>query len=109
MHMTTPQQRWSSALVAVSVIGTLLACLALILDGWVDALSLYVVCVLMLALMLNQFAGQRMQPRPGKFADDSRAGPGGPAGLVLTGAPGVWTGADRAAIPATLGSAASTD
>ncbi len=104
----TPWQHWSFALVTVSVLGTLLAGVALIFDGWIDALALYVACVLLLALMLCHFAGQRMQPVAS--AKDGRANPGGrPACLVLTGAPGAWTGADRAAIPATFGNAAPTD
>ena len=107
MH-ATPWQHWSFALVTVSVLGTLLAGAALIFDGWVDALALYVACVLMLALMLCHFAGQQMQPAAS--AKDGRAAPVScPASLVLTGAPGAWTGADHAAMPATLGNAAPTD
>ncbi len=108
--MQTPWQHWSFALVTVSVLGTLLAGLALAFDGWIDALALYAACVLLLALMLGHFTGQQMQPRLVAFADEGRADPGGcSASLVLTGAPGTWAGADRAAIPAVLGSAPSMD
>ena len=108
--MQTPWQRWSFALVSVSVLGTLLAGFALAFDGWIDALALYVVCVLMLALMLSHLGGQRMQPGLAAFTDDDGAGPGGrPTGLALTGTPGPWAVADRAAVPAVLGSAAATD
>ena len=97
----TPWQRWSFALVTVSVLGTLLAGVTLIFDGWIDALALYAACVLLLALMLCHFAGQQMQPAA--FARNNRADPGRrPAGLVLSGA-------DRAAIPAALGNAAPID
>ena len=92
-------QGWSFALLAVSVLGTLLAGSALVLDGWFDALALYIVCVLLLALMLSHFAGQRMQPRLAAFAHGAGADPGGPAGLALTGAA-------RAVMPVT---AAPTD
>ena len=106
--MQTPWQHWSFALVTVSVLGTLLAGLALAFDGWIDALALYVACVLLLALMLGHFAGQ--PPRLAAFADDGRADPGAcPASLVLTGTPGTWTGADRVAVPATLGNVSSMD
>ena len=110
MQTATPWQRWSLALVTVSVLGTLLASLLLILDGWIDALALYVACVLVLILMLCHFAGQPMQPRQAVSAHDGPADPDGcPAGLVLTGAPGTWAGADCAAIPAALGNAAPMD
>ena len=106
----TPWQRWSFALVSVSVLGTLLAGFTLAFDGWFDALALYVACVLMLALMLSHLSGLRMEPHLAPFADEGGAGPGGcPAGLALRGTPGPWGGADRAAVPAVLGSAAPTD
>ena len=106
----TPWQRWSFSLVSVSVLGTLLAGFMLAFDGWIDALALYVVCVLMLALMLSHLGGQQMQPRLAAFTDDDGTGPGGcPAGLALTGTPGPWAGADRAVISAAVGSAAATD
>lgn len=93
---TAPWQRWSFALVTVSVLGTLLAGMVLVFDGWLDALALYAVCVLLLVLMLCHFAGQQTQAVA--FAKDDRADPGRhPAGLVLTGA-------DHAA-PAALGNA----
>ncbi len=108
--MQTPWQHWSFALITVSVLGTLLAGFALAFDGWIDALALYAACVLLLALMLGHFAGRQMQPRLGASADDGRADPGAcPASLVLTGAPGTWSGADRAAIPAALGNVSSMD
>ena len=101
--MQTPWRRWSFALVSLSVLGTLLAGVTLAFDGWVDALALYVVCVLMLALMLSHLGGQQMQTRLAAFTDDDGAGPGGcPAGLALTGA-------DCAVIPAVLQNAATTD
>ena len=108
--MQTPWQRCSFALVSVSVLGTLLAGLALAFDGWIDALALYVACVFMLALMLSHLGGQQMQPRLATLTDDDGAGPGGcPASLALTGTPGPWAGTDRAAIPAALSNAAATD
>ena len=108
--MQTPWQRWSFALVSISGLGTLLAGFTLAFDGWIDALALYAVCVLMLALMLSHLGGQRMQPRLAAFTDDDGAGTGGrPAGLALTGTPGTWAGADCAAVPAVPGSAAATD
>lgn len=98
---TAPWRRRLFVLVAVSVLGTLLAGVTLALDGWMDALALYAACVLLLTLMLCHFAGQQMQPAA--LAKEGRADPGGrPAGLVLTGA-------DRAAIPATLGNAPPLD
>ena len=104
------RQRWLLALVGVSVLGTLLAGATLMLDGWIDALSLYVACVFLLVLMLHHLAGQQMQLRPVVFSGDRRADPGGrPASLALTGAPGTWAGTDRAAAPAAFGNAPSTD
>ena len=98
---TAPRQRWSFALVTVSVLGTLLAGVTLIFDGWIDALVLYAVCVFLLTLMLSHFAGQRMKPVT--LAKDGRSGPGSrPTGLVLTGA-------DRAAIPVAFGNAPPLD
>lgn len=98
---TAPWRRWSFALVSVSVLGTLLAGVTLVFGGWTDALVLYVACVFLLTLMLCHFAGQQMQPVA--LAKHGRAAPGSrPAGLVLTGA-------DRAAIPATLGNAPPLD
>ena len=106
----TPWHRWSSTLVAISALGTLLAGVTLMLDGWFDALALYVACVLLLALMLCHIAGQQAQPRPVAFARDGRADSGSrPAGLVLTAAPGTWAGADRTAIPVAFGNAPPTD
>ena len=106
--MQTPWQHWSFALITVSVLGTLVAGFALAFDGWIDALALYAACVLLLALMLGHFAGQ--PPRLVAFADDGRTDPGAcPASLVLTGTPGAWTGADRAAIPAALGGTPSME
>ena len=100
---TIPGRPWSLALVTVSVLGTLLAGVTLVLDGWVDALALYVVCVLLLTLMLCHFAGQPMQSQPVTFADDDMVDPGSrPTGLVLTGA-------DRAAVPIALGNAPPLD
>ena len=108
--MQTPWQRWSFALVSISVLGTLLAGFTLAFDGWIDAVALYVVCVLMLALMLSHLGGQQMQPRLAALTDDDGAGPSGcPAGLALTGTPGPWAGADCAAIPTALGNTAATD
>ncbi len=93
---TAPWQRWSFALVTISVLGTLLSGVVLVFDGWIDALALYAVCVLLLVLMLYHFAGQ--QTRPVALAKDDKADPGRHrTGLVLTGA-------DRAA-PAALGNA----
>lgn len=98
---TAPWRRWSFALVTVSVLGTLLAGVTLILDGWIDALALYAACVLLLTLMLGHFAGQQAQPVA--FAQDGRADPGSrPAGLVLTGA-------DGAAVPIALGNVPPLD
>ena len=106
----TPWRRWSFALVTVSVLGTLLAGLALAFDGWIDAVALYIACVLMLALMLSHLGGQPTRPRLAGFTDDGGGGPGGcPTGLALTGSPGPWAGADCASIPAALGNAAPTD
>ena len=108
--MQTPWRRWSFALVSLSVLGTLLAGFTLAFDGWIDALALYVVCVLMLALMLSHLGGQQMEPRLTAFTDDDGAGSGDcPAGLALTGASGPWAGADCAVIPAAVGNAAATD
>ena len=98
MQATMPWRRWSFALVAVSVLGTLLAGSALILDGWIDALALYGACVLLLALMISRFGGSPMQPRFAVFAHGNRADSGAPTRLALTGAVG-----------ATLREAAPTD
>lgn len=106
----TPWQRWLFALVTVSVLGTLLAGATLMFDGWVDALALYTACVLLLTLMLCRIAGQQTQPRSVVFAKEGRVDAGSrPPGLVLTGAPEAWAGADRAAVPAGFGNAPSTD
>ena len=108
VKQATPWRHWSFALVSVSVLGTLLAGFALVFDGWFDALALYVVCVLMLALMLSHVGGQRTRALA-PFADDGGAGPGDcPTGLALTAAPNPWAAADRAALPA-LGRASPTD
>ncbi len=107
---TTPWRHWSFALVTVSVLGTLLAGLALAFDGWIDALALYIACVLMLALMLSHVGGPQMRPRLEPFADDGGGGTGGcPTGLALTVTPGPWAGVDRAVLPAVLSEASPTD
>ena len=103
-------QRGPSALAAVSIGGTLLAGLALIFDGWIDALALYAACVLALVLMLSHIAWRQAQPQAVASASDGMADPGSrPASLVLTGASGAWAGTDRAAVPAAFGSTAPTD
>lgn len=110
--MQTPASwhRRSFILLAVSVLGTLLAGFALVFDGWIDALALYVACALVLALLLCRFAGQLAQPQAAASIDGGRADPGVcPADLVLTRARGGWTGAERAAIRVALGNTASTD
>ena len=106
----TPWRHWLFALITVSVLGTLLAGIALAFDGWVDAFALYVACVLMLALMLSHFEGQRRQPRLAPLADDGGAGSGGcPTGLALAVTPRPWAGTDHVGLPPVLSSASPTD
>ncbi len=109
MQTPAPWQCRAFILLGISILGTLLAGLVLILDGWVDALALYVACVLALVLLLCRFAEPRTQPQIAVSIGNGRADPGGPAGLVLTRANGVWTGADRTAIRAAPSHATPTD
>lgn len=59
--MHAPWQHKASFFIALSVAGTLLALIILIFDGWVDALAIYVICSLMLALLLSRLASQQDQ------------------------------------------------
>lgn len=109
--MQTPSlwQCWSFILTGISVLGTLLAGLVLIIDGWVDALALYAACVLVLVLLLCRFAEPRTQSPVAASVGDGRADPVGPAGLVLTRATEAWTGADHTAARAAPSHATPTD
>lgn len=111
MHSPAPWQHWSLTLLTVSVLGTFVAGLTLFFDGWIDALALYVACVLVLALLLGHVANQRTPPRTAAFVHEGRADPGGrPSSLMPTRAPGgAWAGTDRTAVTAALGNATPLD
>lgn len=110
MQSPVSWQPWLLTLLAVSVLGTFVVGFALILDGWIDALALYVVCVLVLMLLLARFAEQRTPPLIAAPLGDGRADPGGcPSNLMLTRAPGTWAGAEQTAATAALGNAARMD
>lgn len=110
MQAPASWQRRSFALLAVSIGGTALAGVALAFDGWLDALALYVACVLVLVLLLCRFAEQWTEPQFVAPAGGHRTDPGAcPAGLVLTGTPGAWPGVNHAAVPAALRKTAPTD
>ena len=53
------QQHYSKVLFGVSILGTVLATVLLVVDGWMDALAIYVVCGLMLTVFLSRYAGQQ--------------------------------------------------
>lgn len=104
MRPPAPWQCWSLALPAVSILGTFVAGATLLLDGWFDALALYIACVLTLALLLNRVSNQQAPPQVGASANEGRADAGdGVPSLVLTRAPGAWAGTDRTAVTAALG------
>lgn len=103
MRSPASWQRWSFTLLTISVLGTFVAGVTLILDGWFDALALYVACVLTLALLLSHFAKQQASLRTSASANEGRVDSSdGPPGLVLTRAPGAWAGADQTTATAAL-------
>ena len=57
--MQAPWQHRASFFIGISVVGTFLALIVLIFDGWVDALAIYVICSLLLAILLSQLAAQQ--------------------------------------------------
>lgn len=104
MQSSALQQRWSLTLLAISVLGTFVAGVTLLLDGWFDALALYVACVLTLALLLSHISRQQVSPRTGASVNEGGADfDNGPPGLVLTRTPGAWAGTDQATGTAALG------
>lgn len=106
MQSSASRQRWSFTLLAISVLGTFVAGVTLLLDGWFDALALYIVCVLTLALLLSRISGQQASPRTGASVNEGRADfDDGPPGLVLTRTPGAWAGTDQTTGTAALGAA----
>jgi len=74
--MQTPWQHGASFFVGISVAGTFAALLILIFDGWVDALAIYIICSLLLAILLSQSAAQQEQSnaKPAIKAAASKAG-----------------------------------
>lgn len=63
---TQTQPRWRHSapfFIGISVAGTVLAILTLMLDGWIDALAIYIVCLLLLVILLSQYADQQEQMR----------------------------------------------
>ncbi len=104
MQSSVLPQRWSLTLLAVSVLGVFVAGVTLLFDGWFDALALYLVCVLTLALLLSHLAGQQASPGTGASVNEGRADAGdGPPSLVLTRTPGAWAGTDQTTGTAALG------
>jgi len=56
---SVPWQYWSMTLLIISVFGTFFATVLLIFDGWVDALAVYLVSGLTLAVLLSRLSGQQ--------------------------------------------------
>ena len=111
------QQHWSTTLLAISVLGSLFATTLLIFDGWVDALAIYVVSGLILAVLLSRLAGQQAILHGHGLTDDYTRGSGGPrTDSALGQTHRVWRNRlhrtshkDMTASPAVLRKAASTD
>lgn len=55
------QQHWSAILCGVSILGTFIAMLLLWFDVWVDALAVYIVSGLMVAVLVSRLAGQQAE------------------------------------------------
>jgi len=62
IRLRAPQMHWSMILLGISIGGTLLVTGFLIFDGWIDALAIYIVSGLMLALLLCRLVGQQGGP-----------------------------------------------
>ena len=65
-------QCWFVLLVGISICGTILASILLVVDGWADALAIYVVTALTAVLLLSRLAQQWAQA-----AERAPAGSGG--------------------------------
>jgi len=76
MPMHAPWQHKASFFIALSVAGTLLALIVLIVDGWVDALAIYIICSLLLAMLLSRLASQLDQSHLGPTAEGTTPEPG---------------------------------
>jgi len=63
---------WSMILLGISIGGTLLATGFLTFDGWVDALAIYLVSGLMLALLLSRLVGQQGGPHGDGSVNEDR-------------------------------------
>lgn len=99
----TGRQRWSLVLLAISVLGTVLTCVALFFDGWIDAIAVYLVFTLVLGLLMSWLAGQRKPPKVAHPIDGGMAGNGGcQPSLILTRSAAVWSAAESAAMPRTV-------
>ncbi len=89
--ISASQQRCSTTLFGVSVLGTFVATLLLIFDGWVDALAVYVVSGLILATLLSQLAGQQARLHAEDLvSDEMRSLDNSQSGLIFKHLPPVW-------------------
>ena len=87
----TSQRRWSTTLFGVSVFGTLVATLLLIFDGWIDALAVYLICGLILAMLLSQLAGQQAHLHAeGSISNGVHSLDASQPGLLFKQTPRVW-------------------
>ncbi len=103
--------------VGASVAGTFLALLVLILDGWIDALAIYIVCSLSLAILLSQFAARQEQLRAEPPVNDGSTVPGNRQnGLIFKQLSWFWSKgvhrsprSDKIISPSVLSKMTSTD
>lgn len=99
----TSPHRWLLVLLTISVLGTVLTCVALFFDGWIDAIAVYLVFTLVLGLLMSWLAEQRKPPKVAYPIDGDMVG-NGPCqpGLILTRSGAVWPAAESAAMPTTV-------
>ena len=115
--MQTPWQHGASFFIGISTAGTFVALFVLIIDGWVDALAIYIICSLLLAILLSQSAAQHEQSnaKPAVEAAASKAG-SRQLGLVSKRPSWLWSespvqpqAANQPASPPTLSRISPTD
>jgi len=104
-------------LLGISIGGPLLATGFLIFDGWLDALAIYIVSGLMLALLLSRLVGQQGGPHGDSSVNEDRNRSGilrshsilSRSSLVRLGPARRTSRPDVAIVPPVLNKIASTD
>ncbi len=83
MKIRAPQWHWSTVFLAISILGTFIASILLVFDGWVDAVAVYLMCGLTLAVLLSRLAGQQTGGHEDRLGDDLTNSGGLQTGLVF--------------------------